>query len=828
MQPPRAAIRLAWARFVLLGATAGCAGAPASTKSPSALRPIAETTQIAGHPPVAVIARDGDPSAAVAVAVLTDGIEPARGAEVPVALAAVMEARLAAAGVESANVTPAAEGFRVRVLSPGGARARDVVSALRAALLTPVTATGPEMTAVARKLAALAQRPIADPALRVAARCTGEAFASADAAPPLPASTVEAWRAASAGLGRVVFGAVGPREEVIALAAAVGQGPLWPHASPLIALGASHAASDAIQVYDATPDLPPGAARVTFAIHTANAERAAAAGESLGDAKGALVARLGALEPAARVRDVTATAHVGGGCLVVTVDLPAPDATADPPVALAAVANVVREQMLIDVADARISRASARDLANRAADPREAAERAAFWTLLLAAGPPAPATEPSDPVAVVAGLAMGSASGGDDALAVRSKAIRTEIDRATAAQGEPVAEMRARLERGQPELWVLVASPCGTEAETDADAGAGAIAAMAAAEWVHGETSGSDASAEGWAAPDGVGVVAHAAGATGETSEALARRVAGLAARSFGAAALDAKDLARARGRLLASSASGEDAHGFGVLADALAPGRPSWMVPWGTMQSLERSSDATVRARLDALRSGPLRVAVLANQDASQVDVALQTVDQWIARRPGGSRACPPRANVPPPRPGTYGLERPGASSADAWLAFALPPFDPAARAAASVVAATLDGAGGLLEKALGAGLARGWQAHVSGPARAPALVVRVSSAQGTLDAAVAEVRALFDRLRLGALTDADRARALAHLAEERLAASLDPKARLVALWRGEAPETPSPSLDAVRAFAALLLKDDALILVATRPPRVAPAKIP
>jgi hypothetical protein len=220
--------------------------------------------------------------------------------------------------------------------------------------------------------------------------------------------------------------------------------------------------------------------------------------------------------------------------------------------------------------------------------------------------------------------------------------------------------------------------------------------------------------------------------------------------------------------------------------------------------------------------------VAILANQDASQVDVALQTVEQWIARRPAPSGVCPPRASVPPPRPGTYALERPAASS-DAWLAFPLPPFDALARAAASVVAGALDGRGGLLDKALGAGLARAWHARVIGPPRAPALIVRVSSAQGTLDAAVAETRSLFDRVRLGALTDADRARALSRLAEERLAASLDPQARLVALWRGESPATAAdPSLDIVNAFAALTLKDDALVIVAARPPRIAVARPP
>jgi hypothetical protein len=116
-------------------------------------------------------------------------------------------------------------------------------------------------------------------------------------------------------------------------------------------------------------------------------------------------------------------------------------------------------------------------------------------------------------------------------------------------------------------------------------------------------------------------------------------------------------------------------------------------------------------------------------------------------------------------------------------------------------------------------------------GSARAPALVVRISSAQGSLDAAVAEMRVLFDRLRQEGLTESDRALALAEIADARLESTLDPKARLVALWRGEesaADVNRTPSVDEVRAFAARTLRDEALIIVASRPPRSATPKAP
>jgi hypothetical protein len=152
---------------------------------------------------------------------------------------------------------------------------------------------------------------------------------------------------------------------------------------------------------------------------------------------------------------------------------------------------------------------------------------------------------------------------------------------------------------------------------------------------------------------------------------------------------------------------------------------------------------------------------------------------------------------------------------SSEAALAIPLP-ADEGARDKAQLLAAALDGEGGLLARALGDGsLAQRWSARVVGWPRAPALVVRVVAAHASLDAAVAQTRGLFERLQKGALSDADRTRA--SKAHE---PSLDPRARVIALWRGEKKSEP-PSLEALRAFAAQHLREDQLVIVAARPPR-------
>jgi len=371
----------------------------------------------------------------------------------------------------------------------------------------------------------------------------------------------------------------------------------------------------------------------------------------------------------------------------------------------------------------------------------------------------------------------------------------------------------------------------------ETDAGLGAAFALAAADRttnaLRNGTGGSGAAAiaEAWAAPDGLGVVVHGPALPGESPEAHARRLADAVARSFAAEPVDRGAVSHARARLLGEDGR-EDSRALVTLANAVVPGHPSWLAPMGPVDALGRSSDASVVARASALRAGPLRLAVLANASPAQSDAAVHAVDRWIARQPGQARACPVPSTPAPPRSATYVVETPAGSTSEAWIALALPPGDAAAENAAQWIAATLDGSDGLLAHALGGGLARSWSARVVGGSHAAALVVRVDSAAGALDAAVAQVRALFDRLRQGSLAASDLAHATGLLAERDLAGSLDPSRRVLALWRGAALPAPTapaapPTLDALRAFASTTLRDDALIIVAVRPPR-APAPAP
>ena len=190
--------------------------------------------------------------------------------------------------------------------------------------------------------------------------------------------------------------------------------------------------------------------------------------------------------------------------------------------------------------------------------------------------------------------------------------------------------------------------------------------------------------------------------------------------------------------------------------------------------------TDDDVGSRAAALRAGPLRVAVLASVDQPQADAAVRAVDRWIARRPGEVRACPAAPAVKP-RPGTYALDLPAGARPEVLVAMPLSATDATARTAAEWLAAALDGPDGLLAHALGPqgdggqALASAWSAAVIGAPRAPALALRVVSDDASLDAAVAQTRALLDRVRQGGLRDQDLARATRAVARAQLAASLE-----------------------------------------------------
>ena len=766
---------------IALAVACGCGGAsrPRDPTTSAERAALPDVRLAKDRPPVVIVARDGDPAAAVAAAAVTSGVEGE--VEVAVALAGVLEARLGG----RATVTSSWDGLRAVALARDAAEAAALADALRAAMLAPIE--DKDVASADKKLAALAQRPLRDAALVPWARCVGSPFATPDrAGKPVEASVarLEQWRASVFGLSRVAISVAGTAAAGEAVASAIAKGPAWKDAAPVKV----DAPASKVDVYDVT-DGPHAMVHATLDVPTSGV--AVALAEALGDPRGAFASRLAELDLPFRIRDVIGAAHANGGCVGVVLEAARENAEL--------AARVADAIALLDVeAEAAASETTkdGRALARRAGDVREAAERAAWWAL----------ADKSEAKPGARTVALG--------VPVRREKVEIDlagaIDRATAAWKKPIVELRSRIEAGQGETWVLFASPCGTDAETDADAGLTAAFAIAAAESARAER---DVRIEPWIVPDGVGLLAHGPPRAGESPPTHARRLADVIGRSFAA---DTPVVARARTELLR-----RDTQGLALLASVLAPQHPSWVLAQGVGDAVARSSDGAVLARAHAIRTGPLRAAVLAAHDA-EPPAAQAALDRWVSRKPGETRACRPAPAGPAPKPGTYAVETKGGAMPEAYLAFPFPANDETAKNAALAIANALDGDDGLLERAL-AGTMRTVSARLLGQPRAPALAIRITAAQAQLDAAVMQARALVDRIHKGGLAADEVERAFLRDDRARLAAMLDPRARLVATFRGET-QAPRPTADELKAFAQSHLGEDAMLVVASRPSRRQP----
>ncbi|MEZ4261252.1 MAG: hypothetical protein R3B36_19405 [Polyangiaceae bacterium] len=234
--------------------------------------------------------------------------------------------------------------------------------------------------------------------------------------------------------------------------------------------------------------------------------------------------------------------------------------------------------------------------------------------------------------------------------------------------------------------------------------------------------------------------------------------------------------------------------------------------------------SDDALSARLVALRDGPLRLAIVSNAADDDAPAAARALERWLDRVEP-PRACPAREASPrAPRAGAYTRAARAGEPASALLLFPL--GADAASASADALALALGAPGGPLHGALvGTGLASAARARVLGGARAPTLAIHVTAADGALGPAVMQTRAAIERVRQGALTDADvaRARDAGRARERELLA--DPGERAARLWRGEALAA-EPSIADVRALAARALAETDLVVVTTGAPVADAAK--
>lgn len=786
--PPRPRIaRLAAAACAL--ALSGCghgsgAGTPPQTAASDGSR--FERREIDQHPPITLLVRLGDPQPALAFATVHDS-----GSVASVAVSALILARLQAHGIRNVVSTPSAEGARLSVLSADAKAARAFLEQVTSALGTPLGERDEALGTIAEHLSALRSHSFAGRAEATLAECSGELGLTPGA--PLPdvrtaagRAEVDKYREQAFSSSNSAFAALGPREFVNAAARELSNVPAWP---------SGDAAPDAWPNADfAESDAADGARRLSVALRVGDADAALAAVRDLSAERSPLSTRLRSFSPGFGLQRVAFQARPRGACL--RVDVSVPDAEPGPSTKeMAQAASLVSEEMRVAQGKSGPGPALDENVVEPS-DPREAAARAAWRALAgrLEAGPTRRAVAVTvRPIERTAYASFASAL--------------SELESKT--QRAPI-EARLRAEPGQGELWLLLGSPCGTLGENNDEAGQSALALTLAA-----RAARSEVSLEPWLTPDAVGLLAHAPRLLNENAEQHAERVARALASALTERNTSGDALTTAQSELF-SSIGGVPRPGYARLLDALAPERVAWLEPRGTWASLVQSSRDAVAARGRDLLRGPLRVAVIANQDEAQAGVAARAVERWFAPWRDDPRRCqasPERA----PRSGELTLSVPDTGNAEA--AYIGIPFPSRLRFERESEAwlALFNAPSGPLSRALATErLSASARASIVGGARSAALLIEIRASDDDARKATLAVRRALDQA-LSSQVSNDELAAAQRAAEQRaLGAALDPRRRIVDLWRGTAAEG-SLSRASLRAFQSTLSGSAQIVVYVT-----------
>ncbi|MBN2195029.1 MAG: hypothetical protein JW751_19590 [Polyangiaceae bacterium] len=763
----------------------------AALGTPALPAPI-EVVRSSHRPSVFLLGRDGDPTGAVAVVIITDS-QPRAAA----ALAGLLEHRLASGHPEGLEVWPHGLGFGLAVPAATAESGAAFVEAVSKALRNPVGASEADAARVRDRLTALRSLPARGSFTAAVQDCVGEPVRGAASGTPVGVEPqeLERWRAKAASARTVAFGAVGGRVLLEAVARSVARGRPWPDGEPV---------SDPWPSTDVIGIEPASQGRsLTLALRVADGAAGIAAATRLGDPRGPLTERLAAFGSGFRLSAVSATTRARGGCL--RLELAA--AAGDPEPSLDRVAEVA----LLGIDEAELAMVTSDDrgfaLEQRivgAADPRDAALLAG-WSAVTGAA----ATEPNR--RIVAYSTPAAPISNENGTSSLDNPLSRAMAAAEQRRNRSHLDARHRVEHGQGELWALLASPCGTAGEGATTAGIRALALRALAR-AHSGAEG--VAIEPWIAPDGVGLLAHASRQrTEESPTAQAQRIGSVLGRVFTTARLDGTMLTEERARLVGELGPGTRPDWW-LLLESLAPGHPSWLEPRGTFAAVDGAGPQAANDERRLLLGEPLRLAVLANWSGDQVGTLRGAVERWLLPIADPGRRCPSISPTPAASATIDLAANLATDRAVAHLGFPLTASVAAARSEAEIVRWLLAGEGGWLESAL-AGLTASAQVGLLGSRHLSAIVITVDSTPGEQASAVAAVRDLLGRLARTPSDDARIARGLRRFAASATQGSVEPRRRVLRIWRGDAAKP--PTAESVRRFLAAAFAANRLILVRT-----------
>ncbi|MSP25144.1 MAG: hypothetical protein EXR75_08260 [Myxococcales bacterium] len=792
-------------------AIAMIAGSPSCTPldQPRTSEPLATTDvrgsaridvrRMAARPHLALVTRDGDPSASVAVAIRSAG--GATTATVAnAALAALVRGRLQLRG-HPATVESDAASIRLLFESERAAKLEDTFAAVATAMAMPV-APREDLTQVDAAMAELRSLR-AHSHMALLDRCDGRRSLASHA--PLPdfsdlarAADLEGWRRATFVTGAVAIGIVGPesvtRTAVDALArTAFALGVPGPQAE---------FGSDSHGVVRDTGETS-RTARLELAWRLADPTRATASVLALQRRPSPLSSKLAQLDPPHRIVSLHATALGDGGCVRLSIEPETPSSKElRHVVTTAARAAAIANTELAHELGARIDQDLVLGLVGANSDGRDTAILAAWWAL---AGTRAGALRTTFSSVLVLGAEDRAGAVIDESELSREfeVVIARESQRRT-----PVVEARLSVEAGQGQFWLLIANPCALASETEWDAGHAALAMIAAVDTDRGD----DATLEAWIDPAGIGVLAHAPQRVGDADGlALAERVAGIAAAAYRGSFIAELSLTRARTRLV-NTFDARDLKSAALLADHLVPNHPSWLMPLAAAAQSFTFSATDAERKLRELGTGKVRVAILANQSSAQADAAVAQVARWLPVDHTSSTECENSARPETPQGGEYFQRTRGP---DARILVGARADSPDVHGV-EILAAALTGEGGILARALGK-LALSASAMAVGGARAATLLVDVRVVAEERAEALTKIKEMLRELRRDGLQGAELLRAEKILSARAHERRHDPRTRLAELFRDAASRAPSDA--SLTNRMALTLAEDRLVFVIESP---------
>jgi hypothetical protein len=727
------------------------------------------------HPRVSLVERLGDPSSAVAVAVAHD-----LGSVPSTALGAWLEARLAPLGLSGLGSRPHELGFEVRALVNSAEQASNFIRKASAALNTPVEPGEPGVALASERVGALRARTWSGKAEARLAACSGELGVLPGSKLLLAegrdlARLLEGWRHQIVSAKSVAFAVLGTSDLLEAASEALAATRPWRADSSLRDPWPSE---PFVGVEDA-----PGPKRLSVAVRVGDGAAAVAAARELGQRGSALVTRLSALPFDWKLHRVVGTTRPRGACL--RLDLESQDHDATP-----TTDDVARASFFALEEASRALRAKPSSVWTLeqsvldATDPRDATAIAA-WRTLGGRLPPGPRTY----------LVHYQAPGAQKSVA---RALEHKLNLLKESQGKAALDVVARVEPGQGEVWLLLASPCGTYDEASSSAGSRALMLQAMGE----QGPVRDVSLEPWVTPDGVGLLAHGPRlGPDESAEAQAKRIASVLGRTLVGGTLHGNHVASARARLLGEIGP-EPKAAYWQALELAQPGRLSWLEPRGSWRSITDLAPDALETRRREWLSAPLRLAVLANWNDQQVAAAREEMERWLGGLGSPSSRC---SSLPAsiPKSGIVAVEpKERSNGTAAYVVVSLPGGLGDSRLEAEWTTYLLSRPSGWLERALGTlPTSTTAEARLLGGRHAAVVLVEVRTQTEQAEVAVAQVRGVLERLGRGGLLEARDVEAARRAFERwKTESQLDPRRRLVDLWQGA--HQPSPDRASLRRF--------------------------